>query len=769
MKRIARFVLFGPTIMMVLQSGVVRGAATVVTGVGAGAECSFFIRSDGSLWGMGYDYNGQLGNGTNTTTSPYGILLPEQIVASGVTNVTGGAEHSLFLKSDGSLWAMGYNPYGELGNGTFLTTNTPQRIVAGNVKAIAAGFLHSLFLKTDGTLWAMGDNTYGQLGAGNITGTNIPVLVASNVTAVAAGDYHSLFVTAGGALWAMGDNYYGQLGTGNNVSTNAPVLIVSNNVTAIAGGAAFSVFVESDGSLWTMGDNSNGQLGRGNFISTNRPVQVVSSNVTAIAAGNGHTLFRKADGSLWGMGYNSSGQLGDGRNADTNAPEMLVTSNVTAMAAGRYFSLFLTAGGTPSATLFAMGYNTDGELGDGTTTARYSPQQIVPAVQFTASPISGLALLTVQFNAPNVDNAGNPILQWNWNFGDGGTSTAQNPSHVYTNAGTYYPTLSVTNDVDSLVPARGAAIFVSQPTVQFTANPTAGIVPLPVQFNCPGLDSGSNAIVAWQWNFGDGTTSSEQNPSHIYQTNRTYFSSLSATNSNGTPVLAYGVPVIAAAYSGVVLNGDFEAGMAGWTNNSFFTSVASGPFYAHSGAYGLRLFQPGGAPAIFSQPLSTTIGQEYSVSFWLNSPDGAMPNVFRVLWNGATLLAKTNLAAIGWTNIQLTVTATATNSLLQFGFLTAPASGNGFGLDDVSVTPLVAPPLSIASIGLSGTNLVIQGANGQSNRIYCVLMSTNVSQSLSQWTPVATNVLGASGNFTFTVTNAVDAGASGQFYILQLR
>ena len=90
-----------------------------------------------------------------------------------------GEVHSLFLKRDGSLWAMGYNADGELGNGTYITnapygTNQPQLVVASGVTAIAAGDLHSLFLKSDGSLWAFGGNSTGQLGDGTTTSTNRP-------------------------------------------------------------------------------------------------------------------------------------------------------------------------------------------------------------------------------------------------------------------------------------------------------------------------------------------------------------------------------------------------------------------------------------------------------------------------------------------------------------------------------------------------------------------------------------------------------------------
>lgn len=121
------------------------------------------------------------GDGTTNSTD-----LPEQIVASNVTAIAGGRYHSLFLKRDGSLWAMGDNSDGELGDGTFGGTlgytNRPEQILASNVTAIAGGRYHSLFLKSDGSLWAMGYNPDGELGDGTFSNTNRPeqILAAYN-------------------------------------------------------------------------------------------------------------------------------------------------------------------------------------------------------------------------------------------------------------------------------------------------------------------------------------------------------------------------------------------------------------------------------------------------------------------------------------------------------------------------------------------------------------------------------------------------------------
>ena len=110
------------------------------------------------------------------------------------------------------------------------------------------------------------------------------------------------------------------------------------------------------------------------------------------------------------------------------------------------------------------------------------------------------------------------------------------------------------------------------------------------------------------------------------------------------------------------------------------------------------------------------------------------------------------------------VTATGTNTVLQFGFRD---DNTYLGLDDISIVEIVQP--TIVGISLSGTNLVINGSNGLSGGTYYTLMSTNVAQPLNQWSPIATNVLSADGNFTITATNAVNPTVPQRFYILQLQ
>jgi len=160
---------------------------------------------------MGSNCCGQLGDGT--TTFRYSPVR----ISTDVVAVAAGENHSLFLKSDGTLWAMGDNGWGQLGiSGAGVMANTPFAAapivttpmrVASDVVAVAAGYNHSLFVKKDGTLWAMGVNSSGQLGDGTTMGRGTPVQIASGVASAAGGRFHSLFVKTDGTLWAMGSGF----------------------------------------------------------------------------------------------------------------------------------------------------------------------------------------------------------------------------------------------------------------------------------------------------------------------------------------------------------------------------------------------------------------------------------------------------------------------------------------------------------------------------------------------------------------------------------
>lgn len=330
---------------------------------------AIFVPVEDPLWGMGYNHNGQLGDGSQTEQhSPVRNIY-------NVEEVTAGAFHSLFIKTDQTLWAMGYNLYGQIGNGTNTDPHIPVQ-VDSEVSKVAAGEHHSLIIKTDGTLWAMGQNEDGQLGDGTTTDRWAPVQIDSDVLEVAAGAWHSLYIKSDGSLWAMGRNNFGQLGDGSTGNKIGPVQIDSD-VETIAGGKRHSLFIKSDGSLYGMGRNAAGQLGVGENSNSNLPPDdqftpvLIDTDVETIAGGTDHSLFTKTDGTLWTVGNNEFGQLGDG-STSSKANPVQIASDVIKVSAGNRHSLFLKTDGS----LHAMGNNANGQLGDGSTTNRHSPVHI---------------------------------------------------------------------------------------------------------------------------------------------------------------------------------------------------------------------------------------------------------------------------------------------------------------------------------------------------------------------------------------------------------
>jgi PKD repeat protein len=152
-----------------------------------------------------------------------------------------------------------------------------------------------------------------------------------------------------------------------------------------------------------------------------------------------------------------------------------------------------------------------------------------PSADFTANRTEGTAPLTVQFT----DTSTNSPTSWDWNFGDGNSSTEQNPVHVFSINGTYNVTLVATNAGGSSdVKAMNITVnrVLIPPVANFTANRTEGTAPLTVQFT----DTSTNSPTSRDWNFGDGANSTDANPVHVYATAGTYVANLTASNADGT-------------------------------------------------------------------------------------------------------------------------------------------------------------------------------------------------------------------------------------------
>jgi alpha-tubulin suppressor-like RCC1 family protein len=287
--------------------------------VAVGEQFVIAIRTDGTLWGWGYNQNGQLGDGTQVDK-----LVPTQIGKDkDWVSVAAGKAHVAALKTTANLlYTWGRNDKSQLGDGTTIDKLVPTKIGTASWLSVAAGDTHTLGIQKDTTLWGWGGNISGQVGTGNTTDVTAPVKIGTlNWTSVAAGAFHSLAIRTGGTLYAWGQNTSGQLGNNGSTLVNAPSQIgTDSNWTVVAGGAQHSVGVHNDGSLWSWGSNAEGQLGDGGADRAS-PEQIGNLLTwKTVSAGSAHSVALKADQTMWIWGRNQEGQLGNGKNTYSPVP-----------------------------------------------------------------------------------------------------------------------------------------------------------------------------------------------------------------------------------------------------------------------------------------------------------------------------------------------------------------------------------------------------------------------------------------------------------------
>jgi alpha-tubulin suppressor-like RCC1 family protein len=303
--------------------------------------------------------------------------------------IAGGERHNAALDTNGEVWAWGWNYFGQTGNGVacagdFHSTSpdcmstTPGKIPGfTSIKAIASRGYHTLALKTNGTVWAWGYNAHGRLGDGTNTDRHSPVPVVGltghgGVTAISSGGDVNVALMADHTLMAWGRNYKGQVGNGtidtSDIGQWTPVEVITTTglttVTQVATGWSHVVALASDGTVWTWGKGDLGELGIGitPTIGMSVPIQVSGlSNVSGVSAGDGSTVVVKADGTVWTWG---TIRHGDGTNYAYGPTPVQVPGidHVILVRARDWHVLALKDDGT----VWCWGSNQRGECGDGT-------------------------------------------------------------------------------------------------------------------------------------------------------------------------------------------------------------------------------------------------------------------------------------------------------------------------------------------------------------------------------------------------------------------
>ena len=328
--------------------------------VAAGRQHSMAIKSDNTVWAWGRNKYGELGNNTYIDTpSPVQVALP----TGNWLFIEMGAEHSVAIKSDGTLWTWGRNNYGQLGDGTVVTSNKPAQIKGGGtwISASVKGAA-TLAIKSDGTLWGWG-SIPNSGGSTNTIKEPVQIGTSNSWASINLGFNHAIGIQKDGSLWAWGANTEGQLGDGTTAGYDVPKKTGNVNSWAkISAGEYHSIALKTDGTLWVWGDNYFGQLGIGSTNDALLPTQVGNSNKwISIAAGWDHSFAIDNNNNLWGWGRNG-GRLGNGTANSSNIP-ILCGSAARQVSGGDFHSIVLNTSGQFCGT----GENSYGELGTGST------------------------------------------------------------------------------------------------------------------------------------------------------------------------------------------------------------------------------------------------------------------------------------------------------------------------------------------------------------------------------------------------------------------
>jgi len=176
-------------------------------------------------------------------------------------SISSGERHSVGIKTDGTLWGWGYNgPYGAVGNGNDWTLPSPVQIGSGTTWAsVSSSPLGSFAITETGILWGWGGNDKGQLGIGSTAlWSLVPVQVGNSTWEIVRnGRRHTVGIKTDGTLWAWGNNEDATIGDGTFVNKSIPTLISSStNWKTIDCNDTRNIAIKEDGTLWVWGFNS---------------------------------------------------------------------------------------------------------------------------------------------------------------------------------------------------------------------------------------------------------------------------------------------------------------------------------------------------------------------------------------------------------------------------------------------------------------------------------------------------------------------------------
>lgn len=345
-------------------------AKTLFSKKKSSGEPSFFMYStgDGTYYQHGLEVSTDITTIQKVGSDKWKNISPAQLL-------------TLAIKSDGTLWGVGYKEAGIIGDTGFDAYQEFVQVGSSSdwkqVETSLDSSTHALAIKTDGTLWVWGNNNNGQLGLGDTTARNDPVQLGSDTWSdVAAGDGWSAGIKTNGTLWAWGYNNYGVLGQGNTTNYNTPQQIGSGtDWQYVSGGRRTLHAIKTDGTLWGCGYNAFSVAhGDGSSTTTESSLAQIGSDTDwkSTRIDLYHVGGLKTDGTLLTWGFNNVGQLAQGDTTNRLTPTVVGSDKWKAFKVGGFYSCGIKENGT----FWSVGTNSNGELGLGDTSSRTSLTQV---------------------------------------------------------------------------------------------------------------------------------------------------------------------------------------------------------------------------------------------------------------------------------------------------------------------------------------------------------------------------------------------------------
>ena len=358
------------------------------------ARNTYVLKEDGTVWSMGSNNYGQLGDGTNISTStPVQVKINENMYLTDIIKISGGNNFVTAIRKDGTLWSWGFNYEGQLGNGTTANKNYATQVIGLNKKIIDidSGFHEQSALDEDGNVYVWGRGILGVLGNGSTSDSTVPQKANINNVIKISLKEHELALTTTGEVYGWG---------GNGIGPNA--LILSSNYTLpqkMTDNAIDIIAIEKDSLILKLDENGNKklygcgynqgdelQVGNTNSVAylkeiVNLPQSVINGNaeIKYISGGQGNIQLVLSDGTVWMNGKNNYGVLANGTTTNSaNFVQMQDENGVINNVLMPGYETSWAADGTYSlnsgvikndGTVWICGDNSSGQFGKGTTTS----------------------------------------------------------------------------------------------------------------------------------------------------------------------------------------------------------------------------------------------------------------------------------------------------------------------------------------------------------------------------------------------------------------